>query len=67
MGYTSIPVKPQTLERLRAYKVGGKSYDDLLNEMMDEIVPEALYQEHLRRLREEERIPLSKVKKELGL
>lgn len=34
--FTSVPVKPETLRRLRSYKVGGKTYDDVLNEFMDE-------------------------------
>lgn len=53
---TTVPVKGDTLRRLRSYKTGGATYDDVLNEMMDEIPPDSFIQEHLRRLREEETV-----------
>ncbi len=53
MATTTVPVKPETLSKLRAYKVGGATYDDILNEFMDERPPEAFIQEHLRRLKED--------------
>jgi hypothetical protein len=53
---TTVPVKGGTLRRLRSYKTGGATYDDVLNEMMDEIPPDSFIQEHLRRLREEETV-----------
>ncbi len=65
MTFTTVPVKPDTLRRLRGYKTGGRSYDDVLNDLMDEHPPEAFIREHLRRVREEPRIPWDEVKAEL--
>jgi hypothetical protein len=62
--FTSLSVKPSTLRRLRAYKVAGMSYDDVLNDLMDEQPTEAFWKEHARRLQEES-IPWDKVKAEL--
>lgn len=67
MVFTSVPVKPKTLARLRAYKTGGASYDDVLNELLDANPPEAFIKEHLRQLREEGRVPWRVVKKKHGL
>ncbi len=53
MATTTIPVKPETLARLRSYKIGGATYDDVLNDLMDERPPEGFIREHLRRLKEE--------------
>lgn len=66
MTSTSIPVKPETLARLRALKTGGATYDELLNELLDANPPEAFVWEHLRRLREEERVSWRRVKKKQG-
>lgn len=55
--FTSLSLKPSTLRRLRAYKVAGMSYDDVLNDLMDEQPTAAFWKEHERRLREEDRIP----------
>lgn len=62
MTFTSVPVKPETLARLKAYKTGGASYDDVLNELLDEHPPEAFLREHLRRLAEESRADWTTVK-----
>lgn len=67
MTFTTVPVKPGTLRRLRAYKVDGKSYDDVLNEFMDDIPTKAFIQEHYRRLREEDFVPWEDVKARLRL
>ncbi len=64
---TTVPVKGETLRRLRGYKTGGASFDDVLNEMMDEIPPATFVQEHLRRLREEERVSWDSVRIRLKL
>lgn len=63
MGFTTIPVKPDTLVRLRNYKVGGASYDDVLNDLMDDHPPEEFLREMLRRLKEEKRVSWQTVKK----
>lgn len=65
--FTTVPVKPETLRRLRSYKVGGKTYDDILNEFMDETPTEAFWKEMDRRLKEERVIPWEQVKKNLKL
>lgn len=65
MTFTSVPVKPETLARLRAYKTGGASYDEVLNELLDEHPPEAFIREHLRRLAEEPRSSWNAVKARL--
>ncbi len=65
MTFTSVPVKPETLKRLRNYKIAGESYDDVLNEFMDCHPPSEFWQEHLRRLHEEARVPWKDVKRRL--
>jgi hypothetical protein len=65
--FTTLPVKPDTLRRLRAYKTMGASYDDVLNELMELNPPASFLREHLRSLEEDERIPWSEVKKKLRL
>jgi hypothetical protein len=64
---TTVPVKGDTLRRLRSYKTGGASYDEVLNEMMDEIPPESFVKEHLRRLREEDTVSWDSVRSRLKL
>ncbi len=53
MSTTTIPVKQETLARLRSYKVGGATYDDVLNDLMDDQPPAGFIHEHLRRMKEE--------------
>ena len=67
MATTTVPVKPETLGRLRAYKVGGATYDDVLNDLMDDNPPGSFIREHLRRLREEPDTPWTKVRRRLKL
>lgn len=64
---TTVPVKADTLRRLRGYKVGGASFDQVLNDLMDETPPSGFIQEHLRRLREEETVDWESVKSRLKL
>jgi hypothetical protein len=64
---TTVPVKSDTLRRLRGYKAGGSSFDQVLNDLMDEVPPSAFIQEHLRRLHEEERVDWVRVKSRLKL
>ena len=33
--YQSVAVRRDTFERLRAYKMGGATFDDVLNDLMD--------------------------------
>ncbi len=65
--YTTLPVRTETLRRLRGYKVGGVSYDQLLNDLLDAHPPEEFFLEHLRRLNREPRRPWSDIRKELDL
>lgn len=65
--FTSVPVKPETLKRLRSYKVGGRTYDDVLNEFMDGTPTQAFWKEMDRRLREEPDVPWEKVRRKLKL
>lgn len=63
---TTISIHRQTLERLRAYKVAGASYDDLINDLLATHPPEEFFHEHVRRLRGEKRRPWREIKDDLG-
>jgi len=63
MTSTSVAVTPETLRRLKSYKIGGRSYDDILNDLMDAQPPEDFIREHLRRMKTEERVGWASVKK----
>lgn len=65
MATTTVPVKPETLRRLRLYKIGGTTYDEVSHDLMDDGPPETFVREHLRRLREEPDIPWSTARKRL--
>ena len=65
--YTTLPVRTETLRRLKGYKVGGVSYDRLLNDLLDAHPPEEFFLEHLRRLNREPRRAWSEIRKELDL
>lgn len=65
--FTSLPVRPETLRRLKGYKFGGASYDAVINDLLDAHPPEEFFIEHLRRLREEPRRPWSGIRNELRL
>ena len=67
MATTTIPVKPETLSRLRSYKIGDATYDDVLNDLMDDQPPEGFIREHLRRLKEETFSDWKDVRKRLRL
>jgi hypothetical protein len=57
----------ETLERLRGYRVGGASYDELINDLLTAHPPEEFFLEHLKRLRGERRRSWSEVEDELYL
>ncbi len=67
MSTTTVPVKKETLARLRSYKVGGATYDDVLNDLMDERPPAGFIREHLRQLKEEAFSDWKDVRKRLRL
>ena len=53
MPYRTINVNPETYERLVYYKHANMTFDDVLNEMMDEISEEEFYKNILEEHREE--------------
>ena len=55
------------MARLRSYKVGGATYDDVLNDFMDDRPPTGFIREHLRRLKEEEFSDWKDLRKRLRL
>jgi len=64
--HTTITVRTSTLRALSLYKSGGKSYDDVLKELMEEVPPESF----LRWAKEELKRPsqsLAQVRKRIGL
>jgi len=65
--YTTIPVRKETLDKLRGYKVGGATYDDLINDLLAVHPPEEFFLEHLRRLRGEKSRPWVEIREELEL
>jgi hypothetical protein len=65
--YTTIPVRKETLDRLKGYKVGGATYDDLINDLLEVHPPEEFFLEHLRRLRGEKRRAWDEIREDLGL
>jgi len=56
--YKTVPVKRDTYEKLKDYKMAGASFDDVLNELMRsvpfEVVAERVVREHYERMRERE-------------
>ena len=48
MGYKTVNLRPETYERLRLYQVGGASLSDVVEQLMDEVEPEAVFQRALR-------------------
>ena len=63
----TIPIRRETLDRLKGYKVGGASYDDLINDLFEVHPPEESLLEHLGRLRGEPRRSWSEIRKDLDL
>jgi predicted CopG family antitoxin len=53
MTYKTINVTPETYERLVYYKHANMTFDDVLNEMMDEISEEEFYKMILEEHRKE--------------
>ena len=69
--YRTIPVKPATYRRLKDYKMGAATFDDVLNQLMDawplEVVSKRFIEEHKRRMKSKDWVPLEEVARELGL
>ena len=68
--YKNVPVREDTFERLRAYKMGDSTFDELLNELMDsvpiEAVAAAAVREHKRRMKTFKGRPWRSVRSSLG-
>lgn len=64
--FTSVPVKASTLRALQAYRVGGKSYDAVMQDFMEGSPPEGFWKEVARRAREPA-LTLAEVRRKLGL
>jgi hypothetical protein len=75
MEKTTIQVNTQTLERLKSLRVMGRqSYDDLLNNLLDNMEEETLSSEEieeiqvgLRNIKEGKVKPIEQIAKELGI
>lgn len=50
--YRTIPVRPDTWARLRDYKMGGASFDAVLNDLMDAVPVERISKELIKEHRE---------------
>ncbi len=64
--HTTITVRSSTLKELSLYKVRGRSYDEVLRELMDEVPPSSFLtwaESELRR----PTMSLAEVRKRLGL
>lgn len=68
--YKTIPVQPATWERLRAYRMGSATYDDVLNELMNAVplerVAERVIREHRERMARGRWRDWRRVRKDLG-
>lgn len=62
---TTISVDESTRDLLRFYGFHGESYDDIIRRLLSEVYPSEFIRELERRYREEERVPLRKVKARL--
>jgi hypothetical protein len=72
MDYRTVNLTPDNHQRLKAYKVGGRSFNDVIGDFMDMIDPMEMYQsfleEHNRRLERMKRgdyVTLDELKAEL--
>ncbi len=53
--WKTIPVKPETHERLTRYKMGRATYDDLINGLLDLVPLEDFAEHYLEQLKQETR------------
>lgn len=49
--YHTVPVRRNTWERLKGYRMGGASYDDVLNDLMDQVPLETYAAKYLAKRR----------------
>ena len=64
--YTSVPVRATTLHALQAYRIGGKSYDEIILDFIEANPPASFWKEIERRARLPE-LSLDEVRRRLGL
>jgi len=64
--YTSVPVRATTLHALQAYRIGGKSYDEIILDFIEANPPASFWKEIERRARSPE-LSLDEVRRRLGL
>ncbi|HEX9709447.1 MAG TPA: hypothetical protein VGB42_05715 [Candidatus Thermoplasmatota archaeon] len=68
--YKTVPVREDTYERLRAYKMGGATFDQVLNDLMNAVpleeVSAATLRKHRQRLRTFRGRTVAEVRKALG-
>lgn len=68
--YYTVAMRRQTYERLKNYRMGGSTFDKVLNELMDayplEVVSAEFLREIKRRSRSSKWVSLAEVKKSLG-
>lgn len=62
--YTSVPVRASTLRALQPYRMGGKSYDEIILEFIESNPPESFWRELERRAKEPE-LTLDEVRRRL--
>jgi len=65
--FTTIRVRRETADRLKGYKIGRVSYDDIINDLLELHPPKEVFLEHLKRLRQEKRNPWSVVRENLAI
>ncbi|MBI4361992.1 MAG: hypothetical protein HY558_02350 [Euryarchaeota archaeon] len=53
--YKTVPVKPDTWQRLKSYKMGDATYDDVLNDLMDSVPVERFAESVIREFQERAR------------
>jgi len=64
--HTTITVRTSTLKALSLYKVGGRSYDEVLRDLMDEVPPASFLEWAQLELRRPV-LDLAEARKRLGL
>ena len=65
---TTIAIRPETKRKLERYRIGRESYDELLNRLLEEVLPRRPPTlPELKEMRKDEYIPLEEVLKKLGL
>ena len=63
---TTIQVSDEAMRLLSARRIGGKTYNDVILDLLEEEPPEAFFEELARRFREEKGIPIADVRRRLG-